>query len=107
MRRVCGAPGGRRDVEVEVGEIEQELAAYVRDEEGEDDARGEGDERAGVGGDEPEAASGGGHLGEVAEDGGGAGWAGDEGEEPFGWREIMNVLLQRMILQSHVSESRR
>ena len=47
-------------------------AADVGDEQREHDAPAEGDERAGVGGDEPEAAAASGHLGEVAKDGGGA-----------------------------------
>jgi hypothetical protein len=59
-----------------VEEVEDHLAADVGDEQREHDAPGEGEERAGVGGEEPEATTGGGHLRQVAHDGGGAGRAG-------------------------------
>ena len=58
-------------MEVEVGEVEDQLAGDVGDEEGDRDAPGKGDKRPSVGDDEPEAAAGLRDFGEVAEDGSG------------------------------------
>jgi hypothetical protein len=101
MMHASSAPGWGRDAEVEVEGVEGELAADIGDEEREHNAPGEGEERAGVGSDEPEAAAGGGHLGEVAEDGGGAGWAGEESEEGFGGGRVWHVRLLFWILRAN------